>query len=191
MTKLEFTRSDEKAEKILQAVRMIDEGKEIEPIRHGRWKLIITVEKLRYQCDQCLHYVNSGTDRRFCPNCGAKMYLKKILEVQWQWDYGVYIPFCPYCNEPAYDEKICFNCGKEYKWVEGKHKSTVIHHKGYTIAQATNNHVTITKNGDLISHSQCIEKLSEDDLKAMVDRLEDEQEAIEKYLQRKGAVESG
>lgn len=108
-----------------------------------------------------------------------------MLEVQWQWDCGVYVPFCPYCNAPAYDDKICFHCNKEYKWVEGKHKSTVIHHKGYIITQATNNHVTITKNGEFISHSQCIEKLSEDDLKAMVDHLEDDQEAIEKYLRIK------
>lgn len=27
----------------------------------------------RYKCDQCGHFVDSGDDRNFCPNCGAKM----------------------------------------------------------------------------------------------------------------------
>jgi len=27
----------------------------------------------RYKCDQCGHFVNSGYDRNYCPNCGAKM----------------------------------------------------------------------------------------------------------------------
>ena len=27
----------------------------------------------RYECDQCGHFVDSGDDRNYCPNCGAKM----------------------------------------------------------------------------------------------------------------------
>ena len=27
----------------------------------------------RYKCDQCGHFVDSGDDRNYCPNCGAKM----------------------------------------------------------------------------------------------------------------------
>lgn len=27
----------------------------------------------RYQCNQCKHFVDSGDDRNYCPNCGAKM----------------------------------------------------------------------------------------------------------------------
>ena len=27
----------------------------------------------RYKCDQCEHFVDSGDDRNYCPNCGAKM----------------------------------------------------------------------------------------------------------------------
>ena len=27
----------------------------------------------RYQCDQCKHFVDSGDDKNYCPNCGAKM----------------------------------------------------------------------------------------------------------------------
>ena len=27
----------------------------------------------RYKCDQCEHFVDSGDDRNYCPNCGARM----------------------------------------------------------------------------------------------------------------------
>jgi len=27
----------------------------------------------RYQCDQCKHFIDSGDDRNYCPNCGARM----------------------------------------------------------------------------------------------------------------------
>ena len=27
----------------------------------------------RYKCDQCKHFVDSGDDKNYCPNCGAKM----------------------------------------------------------------------------------------------------------------------
>lgn len=84
MTKLEFTRSDEKAEKILQAVRMIDEGKELVPVRHGRW---IKDKDGFHHCSEC----GENTDRQedafgydisefktiYCGNCGAEMYGRK------------------------------------------------------------------------------------------------------------------
>lgn len=41
--------------------------------RHGRWIPINTIDQWRYQCDCCNHYVDAGTDRNYCPNCGARM----------------------------------------------------------------------------------------------------------------------
>ena len=84
MTKLEFTRSDEKAEKILQVVRMIDEGKELVPVWHGRW---IKDKDGFHHCSEC----GENTDRQedafgydisefktiYCGNCGAEMYGRK------------------------------------------------------------------------------------------------------------------
>lgn len=35
-------------------------------------------------------------------------------EVKWCYDWGVLIPFCPYCDEPAYEKDKCVFCGKEY-----------------------------------------------------------------------------
>lgn len=48
------------------------------PVRRGRWIYCLWIEK--YQCDQCKHYVKPGTDRNYCPNCGAKMALQGWAE---------------------------------------------------------------------------------------------------------------
>lgn len=29
--------------------------------------------EIKYKCSHCGHFVKSGTDKNFCPNCGAKM----------------------------------------------------------------------------------------------------------------------
>lgn len=42
---------------------------------HGRWKYHKYVEK--YECMECGHFVRKGTDRNYCPNCGAKMDMEK------------------------------------------------------------------------------------------------------------------
>lgn len=54
------------------------DGKEYARVEHGHWiALEVATEgngtKTRFRCDQCNHYVDIGTDRNFCPNCGAKM----------------------------------------------------------------------------------------------------------------------
>lgn len=38
---------------------------------HGRWRFHKYVSK--YECTECGHFVKPGTDRNYCPNCGAKM----------------------------------------------------------------------------------------------------------------------
>ena len=41
---------------------------------HARWEYIPIIDSLgRYRCERCFHYVDAGTDRNYCPNCGAKM----------------------------------------------------------------------------------------------------------------------
>ena len=41
---------------------------------HARWEYIPIIDGLgRYRCERCFHYVDAGTDRNYCPNCGAKM----------------------------------------------------------------------------------------------------------------------
>ena len=41
---------------------------------HAKWEYIPIIDSLgRYRCERCFHYVDAGTDRNYCPNCGAKM----------------------------------------------------------------------------------------------------------------------
>ena len=86
---------------------------------------------------------------------------KKII---WRWDWEVYMPFCPYCNEPAYEKDKCVFCGKPYEWVEPKYKDTIIEQGEYTIIQATNNHISIYKNGEFVYHASCTKKKTEEEL---------------------------
>ena len=45
---------------------------------HGRWEYIPIIDSLgRYRCERCFHYVDAGTDRNYCPNCGADMRERK------------------------------------------------------------------------------------------------------------------
>lgn len=95
-----------------------------------------------------------------------------MAKVNWRWDCGVYVPFCPFCNEPAYEKDHCVFCGKKYEWVEGKHQPTVVEHHGYTMIQGTGNGLFLYKNGTIIMHASCTKKMSVEELKAEVERFE-------------------
>ena len=85
-------------------------------------------------------------------------------KVKWQWDWGIYIPVCPYCNEPAYDECKCLFCGKPYKWVDGKYKPTEVTVGEYTVVQSTNHHIVLYKNERMVMHIPHTKKMSEEEL---------------------------
>ena len=53
------------------------------PVVHGRWIYFNCVGCGRYQCSECLHWVDAGTDRNYCPNCGAKMDGGQFLPLLW------------------------------------------------------------------------------------------------------------
>ncbi len=97
--------------------------------------------------------------------------LKKVL---WQKDWGAYAPFCPYCSEYAYEKDHCVFCGKKYEWDEPKNvpKPTIVEHKGFTIIQTTNNHLQMYKDNRIVMHASCTTKMTEDELRAEVDRYE-------------------
>lgn len=92
-------------------------------------------------------------------------------KVVWKWDYGVYVPFCPYCNEPAYDKNECLFCGKPYEWVEGEFQPTEVKRGEYTVIQSTNNHIGVYKSGQLVSHINCSEKKTEEELTMILFRI--------------------
>lgn len=74
-------------------------------------------------------------------------------------DGGKY-PFCPYCNEFAYEKDHCVFCGKKYKWREGRHKERAVTVGEYTVVQTTNNHISITKGDRMVYHAQYGENLN-------------------------------
>lgn len=94
-----------------------------------------------------------------------------IKKVVWKWEYGVYLAFCPYCGEPAYEKDGCCFCHKPYIWVEGDHQPIKITQGEYTIVQSTNNHIMLYKNGSVIMHGACYKKLSEEELLAEIERV--------------------
>ena len=98
--------------------------------------------------------------------------MTKLKKVKWKWDWGVYVPFCPYCNEPAYEEDHCVFCEKEYIWVD-KSKERILTVGEYTVCQASNNHITIAKDGKMVMHASCTKKKSDDELREMVKYYEE------------------
>lgn len=97
-----------------------------------------------------------------------------MKKVKWRWDYGVYVPFCPYCDELAYEKDKCVFCGKTYEWREGKYRGTEVNVGEYTVYQATDNHIYIyNAEGNMILHASCRKKMTEDELKDMVKVYED------------------
>lgn len=93
-----------------------------------------------------------------------------MKKVKWRWDMGVYVPFCPYCDEFPYDDDKCVFCGKPYKWVDGSIKETVVTEGDYTIYQGTSNHIQLYKDGKLIVHMSCTKKMTEEELKEIIER---------------------
>lgn len=121
-------------------------------------------------CPIAVPRLSEETDIAIMESGGVIM--QEIKDVKWAWDYGVYIPFCPYCDEPAYEKDKCFACGKAYRWVEGEYKPTEVQCGEYTVVQSTNNHVHIYKDGSLVMHSQCTVKKTEEELRKQVEFYE-------------------
>ena len=90
-----------------------------------------------------------------------------MKKVKWRWDMGVYVPFCPYCDELAYEEDHCVFCKKEYEWVDKSKERKVIVGE-YTVVQASNNHITIVKDGRMVYHASCTKKKTDEELKEHV-----------------------
>lgn len=91
-----------------------------------------------------------------------------MKKVKWRWDYGVYVPLCPHCNELAYERDHCVFCKQPYQWVEGKHKYTTVNVGEYTVVQGTSNSIFIYKGDRAIMHASCTEKKTEDELRDMI-----------------------
>jgi hypothetical protein len=96
---------------------------------------------------------------------------KKIVWID-DYDGGKY-PACPNCKEPAYYTDECCFCGQKFvqddEALQINH-SVQIERDGYTVVQASNNHIHIyDKNGMLISHMHCSRKMTEKELEGQLE----------------------
>lgn len=46
-----------------------------------------------------------------------------------------------------------------------------VNYKGYTISQASNNHIMITKDNEMVFHANATKKLTEDELKEKINNF--------------------
>lgn len=139
----------------------IDTDIGIEPSKEAL--ICLTCERKRCNPDNCERY-REGIKKI---NGRGKEELKKV---NWRWDWGVYAPFCPYCDEPAYSEDHCVFCQKKYKWRRGRRKPTLVEHEGYKALQDTNNHISVyDEDGKIVMHSSCNRKFTENELKTHIE----------------------
>lgn len=90
-----------------------------------------------------------------------------MKKVKWQWDWGCYVPLCPYCGELAYQKDRCVFCEKEYKWSDkGKERAVTVGE--YTVVQTSNKDIHVYKNGRMVMHSSCTKRKSKRALKSFV-----------------------
>lgn len=90
-----------------------------------------------------------------------------MKKVHWTWDWGVFVPLCPYCKELAYEKDRCVFCGKEYIWVD-KSKDRTVSVGTYTVVQTSNYHIHIYKNKRMVMHIPFDRLLGEEELKEQI-----------------------
>lgn len=97
--------------------------------------------------------------------------MRRIKDVAWhrEIDDTLY-PFCPYCDEYAYEKDHCVFCGRKYNWADNKHSEmTIVEHNGYKAVQCGNGHVQIYKGDRWIYHAAFRVKMSEDELRKQIE----------------------
>ena len=98
-----------------------------------------------------------------------------IKEVVWHSEYGEGLyPFCPYCDEFAYEEDHCVFCKKPYKWVESPIKDTIVKVGNLTAVQTSGNDIYISTEKGMVAHMSCTKRLTEEELKEIVGRYKNE-----------------
>lgn len=93
---------------------------------------------------------------------------KAMQSVNWRWEFGLCVPFCPYCDELAYEHDSCVFCGRKYKYTESPAKDTRVVVGGYTVTQLSNNAVYVTKGDRIVMHASSAKKMTEEELKGVV-----------------------
>ena len=99
-------------------------------------------------------------------------------KIEYSCEYGIVIPVCPFCNEPAYEEEQCIFCGAKFEQPtkeeqeevnKANHEFTVTY-KNVTLHQIASA-VYQYKNNRLISHWSLTRPYTEEELLAKAKRL--------------------
>lgn len=98
------------------------------------------------------------------------------IEVNWKEEYGMMMPFCPRCDEPAYEHDHCVFCGQRYHYTPKPkgYEDTIVEYKNYRATQVYGSWgVYIEKDNQEIQHWSCGGKISEDKLLEYLKALAD------------------
>lgn len=90
-----------------------------------------------------------------------------IKDIIWVEEYGMIVPMCPSCREPAYEENECVFCHQKYRYTPKPkgYEDTIITIGDYTITQVYGSWgVYIEHKGRLLVHASCSGKMSEKEL---------------------------
>ena len=101
------------------------------------------------------------------------MSISMLKKVNWRKEFGTWVPLCPHCNEPAYERTYCTFCKGLYEWSDNPATVTTVKHNGYTIIQCTNNDILLYKGDRIFSHTHCIRRLTEAELRAEIGKIID------------------
>ena len=108
---------------------------------------------------------------------------RKKKTVRWRWDSGVYVPFCPYCDELAYEHDKCAFCGEEYQWISGDYKPTQVIVGEYIVCQGISKGIYLYKGADLVMHSTSTRTLTK---KELIDQVDFYENLIRERRQKSG-----
>lgn len=97
----------------------------------------------------------------------------EVKQVVWKVDWGAYLPFCPHCDEPAYNDDICFNCGKKYEMTEGEHKNIEVSDGDWKAVQTPGMSLYIVRDGEIIVHASCTSMFTEEELRQQLKRYKE------------------
>ncbi len=106
----------------------------------------------------------------------------EVKPVKWKWDWGAYLPFCPYCDEPAYDDEWCFNCHKKYKMVEGEFKDVIVTDGEWSAVSTPGKSLFIYHKGQTIAHASCTKQFTEEELLQQLKRFSEVKKGDEKQI---------
>ena len=96
-------------------------------------------------------------------------------EVVWHSEFGEGLyPFCPYCDEFAYEREKCVFCGKPYKWVESPIKDTIVEDGNLTVVQTPGKDIFVYTEKGMVAHMSCTKKMTEEELKEIMRRYKNE-----------------